>query len=158
MALYECRECATEIVALAKPTSCPACGDPAESLFAVGLGKPAPAEIARQEREAARDATYRKNAKEARVRDGHRCRICGSMFNLETHHFIPRSLAGRKLRDRVDNLVTLCGGDGGCHPLVTRHVIKLYAIDPALGTAARNLRVEKFDKDEGDYIVAIEAA
>jgi 5-methylcytosine-specific restriction endonuclease McrA len=117
-----------------------------------------PAAIAREKWHAERDATYRKNSQAARVRDGNRCRICGSMFNLETHHFIPRSLAGRKIRDRIDNLVTLCGGNDGCHPLVTKHVIKLYAIDPSIGTAARNLRVEKWDKDEGDYVVAMETA
>jgi 5-methylcytosine-specific restriction endonuclease McrA len=117
-----------------------------------------PKAVATEIRDAKQETTYKTNSAEARKRDGHRCRICGSMFNLETHHFIPRSLAGRKVRDRVDNLVTLCGGNDGCHPLVTKHVIKLYAINPGLGTAARNLRVEKFDKNEGDYIVAIEAA
>lgn len=158
MAFYECRECANEIVALVKPAVCPACGEPGSCLYPAGLEVVEPAEIARQEREAARETTYKKNAKAARTRDGNRCRLCGSMLNLETHHFIPRSLAGRKVRDRVDNLITLCGGDAGCHPLVTKHVIKLYAIDPALGTAVRNIRAEKFSKDEGGYVLAIETA
>lgn len=114
-----------------------------------------PAAVVKQTRDASREAIYRANSAEARKRDGHHCRICGSLFNLETHHLVPRSLAGRAVRDLVANLVTLCAD---CHKDVTRHVVKLFAIVPELGAAACNLRVEKFDKDEGDYIVAIEAA
>jgi 5-methylcytosine-specific restriction endonuclease McrA len=114
-----------------------------------------PAEITRQERESERDKVYREQSALARERDGHHCRICGSLFNLETHHLVPRSPVGRALRDLVENLVTLCVD---CHRDVTRHVIKLFAITPALGAAALNLRVEKFDKDIGDYVVAMEAA
>ncbi len=155
MALYECRECANEIVALRKPEACPACGDSASSLYAVGLGIIEPSELERQAREAERAKTYRDNSHAARVRDGHHCRVCGSMFNLETDHLIPRSLVGRALRDLIANLVTLCSD---CHRDKTRHVLKLIPIDPVLGAAVLNLRVEKFDKDEGDYVVAIEAA
>lgn len=157
MPLYECRSCGTdEIVAFTKPATCPVCDEPAaDSLFPAGLDKPAPSEIARQEREAERDAIYRKNSKAARIRDGHHCRCCGSMFNLETHHLVPRSLVGKALRDRVTNLVTLCRD---CHTDVTRHVVKLFPIVPELGAAAGNLRVTRWDKNEGGYVVISEAA
>jgi 5-methylcytosine-specific restriction endonuclease McrA len=114
-----------------------------------------PAAVVRQTRDAARDKVYRDNSKLARERDGHHCRVCGSLFNLETHHLVPRSLAGRDVRDLVANLVTLCAD---CHKDVTKHIVKLFPIVPELGAAACNLRVEKFDKDEGDYLVAMEAA
>jgi 5-methylcytosine-specific restriction endonuclease McrA len=114
-----------------------------------------PKAVAKQIRDAGRETTYKTNSAAARERDGHHCRVCGSLFTLETHHLVPRSIAGRDVRDLVSNLVTLCAD---CHKDVTRHVVKLYPIDPALGAAACNLRVEKFDKEEGDYILAIEAA
>lgn len=44
------------------------------------------------------------------------CRLCGTPFNVNAHHLIPRSRGGRW---HVDNLVGLCGsGTTGCHGLV----------------------------------------
>lgn len=116
--------------------------------------KPAPVAISRWEKKRADDAEYERNSKKARKRDHHHCRICGALNVLETHHLVPRSLVGKALRHALSNLVTLCHD---CHELVTQHVIKLYAVDPEEG-ANGFLRVTRFNKDEGGYVVETEAA
>lgn len=45
-------------------------------------------------------------------RDGHRCVLCGSQDRLHIHHIQTRGSGGS---DEYHNLVTLCGGPGGCH-------------------------------------------
>lgn len=115
------------------------------------LAKPAPAAIDRDERRAGRDTEYRKNSKAARLRDGNHCRICGSQFGLESHHVVPRSLVGKALRDQVANLLTVCADD---HALFTKHILKVEGSTDA----NKPLRILKFDKDEGRYVVAMEAA
>jgi 5-methylcytosine-specific restriction endonuclease McrA len=122
----------------------------------VSCPKPAPVEIDRSDRKRSRESTYRRNSKLARERDHHHCRVCGSQFGLETHHLVPRSLVGKALRDERRNLVTLCGGEGNCHQLVTRHVIELQAMTDR--GADGPLSVSKFDKAEGGYIVITERA
>lgn len=51
-----------------------------------------------------------------RLRDGHRCRICGKTYTLEVHHLSYRDAQGRSIVGReaehLDKLVTLCAG---CH-------------------------------------------
>ncbi len=42
-------------------------------------------------------------------RDNHKCRFCGTKYNLEVHHITPRSLGGT---NHEYNLITLCNG---CH-------------------------------------------
>lgn len=118
------------------------------------LPKPRPFVLSRMEKQSAENAEYVTNSKLARARDHHHCRICGSQFSLETHHVVPRSLVGKSLRDDPSNLLTVCHDD---HVLITRHVIKLYPLDTAAG-ANGPLRVEKFDRDVKDWIVAIPAA
>lgn len=118
---------------------------------AARLAKPAPNAIADDEKQAARDAVYRKNSKEARRLDGHRCRVCGSSFSLETHHVVPRSLVGKLLRDALENLLTTCHD---CHELFTKHVLKVEGST----NARKPLRILKFDKDEGGYVLFREAA
>ena len=46
------------------------------------------------------------------ARDRYRCRWCRSTGPIELHHVIKRS-QGRD--DKPENLLTLCGGPGGCH-------------------------------------------
>lgn len=42
---------------------------------------------------------------EVLVRDNAKCIICGSMYGLSLHHFVPRSKCGMGISE---NLVTLC--------------------------------------------------
>jgi 5-methylcytosine-specific restriction endonuclease McrA len=119
--------------------------------------KTAPSAIDKSERRKGEDAELRKNARDARIRDGCRCRVCGTHLNLETHHLVPRSLSGRKTKHQRQNLVTLCGGDEkSCHVQVTRHIVELRAMT-ALG-ADGPLRVTKFDKNNGGFVTVTEAA
>jgi 5-methylcytosine-specific restriction endonuclease McrA len=114
--------------------------------------KGAPSAIGKHEKRAARESTYKRNSRLARDRDGHHCRLCGTGTALETHHVIPRSLAGKKVRDTVQNLLTLCNE---CHEQVTRHLIKLYAGKD--GTDGP-VRAEKWSAREGGYVVVRRAA
>jgi 5-methylcytosine-specific restriction endonuclease McrA len=114
--------------------------------------KPAPVEIERREKRAGRETAYKKASAAARKRDGARCRLCGDHRNLESHHVVPRSLVGKAQRDSVANLITLCAE---CHQDVTRHVVKLY---PGPDGANGLVRVEKYSKAEGGYVVVREAA
>jgi 5-methylcytosine-specific restriction endonuclease McrA len=118
------------------------------------LQKPLPSAISKDEKRKERGSTYAQNSRLARVRDGHHCRICGSQFNLETHHLVPRSLVGKALRNETSNLITL---DRECHEQVTRHVMKLQPLDAALGANGK-VRVIKWDKDEQGYVTVTEAA
>jgi 5-methylcytosine-specific restriction endonuclease McrA len=106
------------------------------------------------EKKKAENTEYERNSRAARIRDRHHCRICGSMFNLETHHLVPRSIAGRSVRHSLSNLITVCRDH---HEEITRHVLRLYPLDLVEGANGK-VRVEKFDKDVNDYIVAMEAA
>jgi 5-methylcytosine-specific restriction endonuclease McrA len=47
--------------------------------------------------------------KQARMRDGNRCRNCGASAKLSVHHLVKARNGGR---DTLDNLVTLCAS---CH-------------------------------------------
>jgi 5-methylcytosine-specific restriction endonuclease McrA len=47
--------------------------------------------------------------KQARMRDGNRCRNCGATAKLSVHHIVKARNGGR---DTLDNLVTLCAS---CH-------------------------------------------
>src|SRR5438046_4602829 len=48
------------------------------------------------------------------ARDNWRCLSCGGRRPLTAHHVIPRSVPGGP-GDVAENLVSLCGGPGGCH-------------------------------------------
>jgi hypothetical protein len=57
-------------------------------------------------------------------RDDHECRVCGSTNNLQVHHIVPRKFRYSTKFD-IDselNLITLCGGMGGCHEKADRKV------------------------------------
>lgn len=60
-----------------------------------------------------------------RVRDGHRCQMCGrSIVNVESsiHHRINKGNGGSALYDRPSLLIRLCGsGTTLCHGWVTEH-------------------------------------
>lgn len=63
--------------------------------------------------------------RKVRLRDGHKCRICGSAYPLEVHHIRykvnRRSIVGNEL-DHLDCLVTLCGN---CHEKVHRGIVRI---------------------------------
>ena len=63
--------------------------------------------------------------RKVRIRDGHKCQMCGKDFNLEIHHKIYKvngqSIVGHEL-EHLDCLVTLCGD---CHSKVHKYHIKL---------------------------------
>jgi 5-methylcytosine-specific restriction endonuclease McrA len=121
------------------------------------LQKPEPSALSKQERRRGDDAELRRNAKAARERDGGRCRICGTHLNLETHHLVPRSLSGRKTKHQRTNLVTLCGGDEkSCHVQVTRHIVQLHPMTER--GADGPLRVSKFDRNNGGFVIVTESA
>lgn len=147
MAVWECRDCANEVVAwgVSKPSACPGCGG-ARLIRQDGNGKPAPAAIAKHERRAGRETELRKHAKLARERDGGHCRLCGDHRNLETHHVVPRSLVGKAARDTVANLLTVCQS---CHREVTEHIVKLY---PGPKGANGLIRAERYSKPHRDYL------
>lgn len=109
------------------------------------LARPAPSAVAKDARRAERETAYKIGSTAARRRDGGRCRLCGDHRNLETHHLRPRSLVGKALRDRLQNLVTVCHD---CHEEVTKHIVKLYALDEAEG-ANGFLHVERWHQPKG---------
>ncbi len=115
------------------------------------LAKPAPRVLGRDEKRSDRANEYRRNSRLARERDGHHCRCCGSQHGLETHHVVPRSLVGKALRDSLANLLTACRD---CHEQFTRHVLKVEGSTDA----NKPLRILKYDKDEGGYVLFREAA
>lgn len=51
-----------------------------------------------------------------RLRDGHRCQLCGKGWTLEVHHLTYRDASGRSIVGReaehLDCLITLCAA---CH-------------------------------------------
>ncbi len=110
------------------------------------LRKQAPAAIEKDARKAERETAYKIGSTAARRRDGSRCRLCGDHRNLETHHVRPRSLVGKTVRDRIENLLTLCAT---CHKDVTTHVVKLY---PGPDGANGLIRVERWSKAHKDYL------
>jgi hypothetical protein len=69
----------------------------------------------------------RRDWKEARQkveREGFRCRVCRSSFQVEAAHVIPRSLApGVGTNMSADNIVPLCGDL--CHPAYDQHRLDL---------------------------------
>ena len=60
-------------------------------------------------------AEWQSVARRVRMRDGHRCRLCGSTVNLEVHHLTYYvngcSIVGHE-SEHMDKLITLCGE---CH-------------------------------------------
>jgi len=42
---------------------------------------------------------------DVKVRDNGKCTICGTMENIQIHHFVPRSLGGMGI---TNNLISLC--------------------------------------------------
>lgn len=56
-------------------------------------------------------AEWQSVARRARMRDGHRCRLCGSNINLEVHHTTyyvnGHSIVGYEEK-YLDKLITLC--------------------------------------------------
>jgi 5-methylcytosine-specific restriction endonuclease McrA len=115
--------------------------------------KSRPSALSKMDRRASEQTVLKRNSKAARVRDGHRCRLCGSHTSLETHHLVPRSLAGRKVKHERSNLVTACSD---CHGQITRHVVQLAAMTDR--GADGPLRVSKWSDDEGGYVVEQDAA
>ena len=65
-----------------------------------------------------RNQYWEKVAREVRIRDGHRCVVCGARYPLEVHHRTyrvdGRSILGHEL-EHLDSLVTLCAS---CHQKV----------------------------------------
>ena len=57
---------------------------------------------------------------QSRERDDYRCRVCGSGYNVHTHHIQYRSLGGE---NSLNNYITLCAK---CHELEHSHKIKLH--------------------------------
>lgn len=56
------------------------------------------------------------NAEKVLLRDGYKCVLCGSKWNIQIHHIVARSKCNKDKRmNSVDNLVTLCRD---CHYVV----------------------------------------
>lgn len=68
---------------------------------------------------------WEKVARKVRLRDGHKCRICGASYPLEIHHIRYKvdgvSIVGNEL-EHMDCLVTLCGG---CHEKVHKGILSI---------------------------------
>jgi len=61
--------------------------------------------------------SYRRLCQEVLERDGWRCQRCGSLFDLQVHHIIPRGQLGGDLEY---NLLTLCAK---CHGIAHRRFL-----------------------------------
>jgi 5-methylcytosine-specific restriction enzyme A len=57
-------------------------------------------------RRARNSVAWQKARKAARLRDGERCRRCGSVDSLEVHHVVPLAQGGDEFG--LSNLITLC--------------------------------------------------
>jgi 5-methylcytosine-specific restriction protein A len=57
-------------------------------------------------RRARSSMAWQKARKAARLRDGERCRRCGSVDSLEVHHVVPLAQGGAEFA--LSNLITLC--------------------------------------------------
>ena len=61
-------------------------------------------------------AEWQQVCRRVRLRDGHRCRLCGKSYTLEVHHLTYRDEQGRSIvgreQEHLDKLVTLCAE---CH-------------------------------------------
>lgn len=72
-----------------------------------------------------RNPYWEKVAREVRIRDEHKCRVCGALYPLEVHHLHykvnGRSIVGHEL-EHLDCLITLCSV---CHEKVHKGFIKL---------------------------------
>lgn len=102
------------------------------------------------------EEVYRKNRVKAIQRDGKCCRICGSIYRLETHHVERRSKFGQKKvlsKHDLSNLLTVCAD---CHRLFTENVLKAVSTS-AVGTNGPVL-VEKWDDVAKDYVAWKKAA
>lgn len=68
---------------------------------------------------------WEKVKRKVRLRDGHKCRICGASYPLEVHHKRYKvngvSIVGHEL-EYMDCLVTLCGG---CHEKVHKGILSI---------------------------------
>ncbi|WP_303733394.1 HNH endonuclease [Phocaeicola plebeius] len=68
---------------------------------------------------------WEKVARNVRLRDGHKCRICGSRYPLEVHHKRYKvngvSIVGKEL-EYLDCLVTLCAS---CHEKVHKGILSI---------------------------------
>jgi 5-methylcytosine-specific restriction endonuclease McrA len=115
--------------------------------------KSRPSALSKMDRRASEQTVLKRNSKAARERDGRRCRLCGSHMSLETHHLVPRSLAGRKVKHERSNLVTACLS---CHGEITRRVVRLEAMTHQ--GADGLLRVSKWSDREMGYVVVTEKA
>lgn len=122
----------------------------------VSFPKPRPRVLDRREKKNAEETLYRKNAAIARARDKH-CRICGKREPLSTHHVRPRSLMRKSPgKHAVENLLTVCWGPVSCHQDLEDDILRVYPLTDD-GTNGKVL-VERWDKAEDGYVVAMEAA
>ncbi len=69
-----------------------------------------------------RDASHVRAQKEARIRDGGICQICGSRNHPEGHHVQDYQFGGRA---NTDNMVTLCRD---CHKKVHRGKMDIFVL------------------------------
>jgi 5-methylcytosine-specific restriction protein A len=64
---------------------------------------------------------YKRNRRLTLVRDGYRCRNCGSTAALTVDHITPLSAGGT---NDLENLWTLC--DEPCHRLKTKQDVEMH--------------------------------
>jgi len=75
--------------------------------------------LMRRKRNIEYGAAYFRIRELVKIRDGYRCRICGSKSNLEVHHIIPvKYFHNKELAHLPENLITLCRS---CHTRVERY-------------------------------------
>ncbi|WP_196018106.1 HNH endonuclease [Alistipes senegalensis] len=59
---------------------------------------------------------WREVCRRVRLRDGHRCQLCGKTYTLEVHHLTYYDDCGHSIvgheSEHLDKLITLCGD---CH-------------------------------------------
>jgi 5-methylcytosine-specific restriction endonuclease McrA len=120
------------------------------------LRKARPKALDRSDRKAAELRYYKSQRAIAMTRDGHHCRICGGIHQLETHHVQPRSHFGpKRVQHKHDamNLLTVCHD---CHVLLTGNVLRAYATTDK--GAGGPVKIWKYSDSEGGYIVYRERA
>lgn len=114
------------------------------------ISKGRPHALVRRDRQRQDDAAYRAARTQALARDGHRCRVCGAGYGIETHHVTPRSAFGPNrmtAKHHIDNLFTCCHD---CHSLITGHVLRV--ICQTVRGASGTVLVERYSDEAGGYV------
>lgn len=98
------------------------------------------------------DAKKHKTKAQIIIRDGNKCRLCGSSDYLEVHHMLPKSLGGR---DDNNNRITVCASCHlfmHCNPALIKKQKELHASRTKAGLIGKSM-VGKRGKDKKQRVL-----